>query len=154
MANELEIVTASEVSVIIANAALNDTLMSSETNDNPLTDTNTANYPFIDFALECELALSPGNNNALVYLYYQLHDITGSGEDTPTPTASTWERYPVGVFHIRDNADINRYHLPWQLPMPLNGTRELHFQIRNETEEQILTGWELRATPWTYVPGS
>ena len=146
MANEVEWTYASQVTLEDngASAASNAFVAA---NDDTLESGVHSNYPLADFVLKCDFAAAVAANGA-VKLFRQDLNID-STNDAPAPSASC-EHLFVGSFVIPSGTSATGYYPLTDVPL----AKDCQFSIQNKTNQSLSVGWDLKATPKTFNPGS
>ena len=115
--------------------------------DVDLTSANHADYPYADMVLACAFAAGVGAYSN-VNLYRRDHNIDGAN-DSPAP-ASGYKSLFVGSFMIPTSASTKAYYPLPNLPL----SADCDFYIENKADQELSSGWDLKATPKTFVPGT
>lgn len=113
--------------------------------DTSLASANHSNFPLADLVLKCDFGAAPAAGGT-VNIYRQDLDIDGTS-DAPAP-ASTFANILVGVVGIP--ASTSAYYPIPNVPL----SSACQFSIENKTSQSMTSGWTLKATPKTYVPGA
>jgi len=146
MANEVEWVYASQVTLEDSGAsAASDVFVAAD--DADLASANHSDFPLADFVLKCDFGAAVAAGK-VVYLFRQDLNID-STNDAPAPAAA-YEHVLVGVFAIPSGTSATGYYPCVDVPL----TKDCQFSIKNGTDQSISAGWDLKATPKTFVPGS
>jgi len=146
MANECKYAYASQVT-LEANGASTAAAAFVEANDAALSSANHYDYPLGDLVLACAFGAAVGSNK-VVNLYRRDLNIDGTN-DAPVPSAS-YESLYVGSFVIPNGASATDYYPCPCVPL----SKECSFYLKNGTDQTMSTGWTLKVTPKTYVPGA
>lgn len=146
MANEVEWTYATQVTLEDNGAsAATDAYVAAD--DDTLESGVHSDYPYADFVLKADFAAAVGANS-VVNLYRQDLNID-STNDAPAPSASC-PHLLVGRFVIPSGTSATGYYPCADVPL----VKDQQFSIENKTNQSLSAGWDLKATPKTYKPGS
>jgi hypothetical protein len=146
MANEVEWTYAGQVTLEDsgASAASNAFVPA---NDDTLESGVHSNYPLADFVLKADFAAAVAAGG-VVRLFRQDLNID-STNDAPAPSASC-EHLFVGSFVIPSGTSATGYYPLTDVPL----AKDQQFSVQNKTSQSMSAGWDLKATPKTFNPGS
>ena len=147
MANEVEWTYATQVTLEDSGAsAASDAFLPAD--DDTLEGTGNASYyPLADFVLNAAFGTDV-TAGGIVKLYRQDLNIDGAS-DAPTPGTACRNLF-VGSFIIATgNSAKTTYPLP---DVPLSN--DCQFSVENKSGQSLTAGWDLKATPKTFNPGS
>ena len=146
MANELEWVYGSEVTLEANGGSLADNIFS-RADDSSLDATEGGiEYPFADFVLSCSYTTAPAANQ-VINLFLRPLNIDGTN-DAPAPD-TTFRRTFRGSWVVNP-ATSAQYLILENIPI----FAEQDVYIENTTGQPLDSGWTLKATRKTYAPQS
>jgi len=147
MANEVEWTYATQVTLEDSGASAASNVFVAADDDTLEGTGNASYYPLADFVLNAGFTATVAAAS-IVRLYRQDLNIDGAS-DAPAPGTACRNLF-VGSFIIpTGNSAKTAYPLP---DVPLSN--DCQFSIENLSDEDLAAGWDLKATPKTFNPGS
>lgn len=115
--------------------------------DADLASANHSNYPLADFVLKCSFGGDPGADKT-VNLYRRDLNIDSTNDAAAPGTA--YKHLFVGSFVLISGISTLTYYPLIDVPL----SKDCEFYIENKSGQNIILGWDLKATPKTYEPAA
>ena len=144
MSDEVKWVYASQVTLEDSGAEAATTVFVAA-DDADLAVANHYDYPYADFVLAAAFGSAVGAYSR-VNLYRRDLNID-STNDAPAP-ATTNKNLFVGAFVIPTGATTTDYYPLNNVPL----SKDCEFYLENLSDQTMSSGWDLKATPKTYMP--